>query len=85
MWFEQFLVVNDCLFQSRFLANWTFFFDIDEYMYVEPPTTLSAVLNGNPNITQITIKQVPIVTDVCVAGDSTSPHGRYRILPYLHF
>lgn len=68
---NQFLIVNDCLFRSRFMANWTFFFDVDEYMYVEPTTTLSQVLNENPNITQITIEQVPMAKDICVADNAT--------------
>ena len=64
-------MVNDCLFRSRFMANWTFFFDIDEYMYVEPTTTLDEVLNENPNITQITIEQAPMAKDMCVADNTT--------------
>ncbi|KAG0632275.1 hypothetical protein M758_1G316700 [Ceratodon purpureus] len=75
---NQFLIVNDCLFRSRFMANWTFFFDIDEYMYVEPTTTLAEVLNENPNITQITIEQVPMAKDMCVADNSTQGEHQSR-------
>lgn len=79
---NQFLVVNDCLFRSRFMANWTFFFDIDEFMYVKPSTTLTEVLNENPNITQITIEQVPISKGLCVADNTTQDeHQRYG--PFL--
>ncbi|KAG0581531.1 hypothetical protein KC19_4G259000 [Ceratodon purpureus] len=75
---NQFLVVNDCLFRSRFMANWTFFFDIDEYMYVDRSTNLSAVLNRNPNATQIIIQQVPIATGMCVAENTTLAAGHER-------
>lgn len=75
---NQFLIVNDCLFRSRFMAKWTLFFDVDEYMYVPPTTTLSEVLNDNPNITQITVEQVPIAGDICVADNTTKDgHARY--------
>uniref|UniRef100_A0A7I4DGA3 Glycosyltransferase family 92 protein n=1 Tax=Physcomitrium patens TaxID=3218 RepID=A0A7I4DGA3_PHYPA len=74
---NQFMVVNDCLFRSRFLANWTFFFDIDEYMYVDPSTTLSDVLNEKPDVSQIVIKQVPIESGLCVADNTRDQHERW--------
>jgi len=78
---NQFLVVNDCLFRSRFLAKWTFFFDVDEYVHVAPTTTLAAVLNANPNVTQITFEQVPISGELCVADNTTvGGHARYVIV-----
>lgn len=88
---NQFLVVNDCLFRSRFMANWTFFFDIDEYMYVDPSKTLSSVLNTKPaqgkqEVTQVIIDQVPVVNGMCVADNTTkAEHRRYGILPFLIF
>lgn len=75
---NQFLVVNDCLFRSRFMANWTFFFDIDEFMYVNPKFSLSEVLNENPNVTQITIEQVPISKGMCVADNATQDEHQSR-------
>lgn len=75
---NQFLVVNDCLFRSRFMANWTFFFDVDEYLYVSPTTTLQQVLNANPNVTQITFEQVLMSGELCVADNTTADgHARY--------
>ncbi|KAG0580728.1 hypothetical protein KC19_4G194600 [Ceratodon purpureus] len=74
---NQFLVVNDCLFRSRFMANWTFFFDIDEYLHVPPTTTLEEVLSEDPNVTQITFEQVPISNELCVA-DNTTADGHAR-------
>lgn len=80
----QFMVVNDCLFRSRFMANWTIFFDVDEYMYVEPTTSLGEVLNAyaKSNITQITFEQVTMAPDMCVADNATQgEHERYA--PFL--
>ncbi len=73
---NQFLVVNDCLFRSRFLANWTFFFDVDEYIYVDPSTNLSAVLEEDKNITQITFEQVPISNEICIKDKSENGYSR---------
>ncbi|CAK9883304.1 unnamed protein product [Sphagnum jensenii] len=80
---NQFLVVNDCLFRSRFLANWTFFFDVDEYMYVNPATTLSAVLAQDKNVTQITVEQVPISNEICIRDNSTNDYSRKWIFEKL--
>jgi hypothetical protein len=75
---NQFLVVNDCLFRSRFLAKWTFFFDVDEFLHVPPTTTLAEVLNEDPDVTQITFEQVPISNELCVADNTTDDgHARY--------
>lgn len=74
---NQFLVVNDCLFRSRFMANWTFFFDIDEYLHVPISTSLSKILDAGPNITQITFEQVVMSTELCVA-DNTTAHSHAR-------
>lgn len=41
---HQHTVVNDCLMKSQFLANWTFFFDMDEYLFVEPPHSITKLL-----------------------------------------
>ena len=77
---NQFLVVNDCLFRSRFLANWTFFFDIDEYLHVSPMTTLEEVFSEDPNVTQITFEQVPISNELCVVDNTTvDGHARYVV------
>lgn len=82
---NQFLVVNDCLFRSRFMANWTFFFDVDEYLHVPPTTTLDKVLNDNPNVTQITFEQVPISNNLCVADNiTTDGHARFVAGPSNH-
>lgn len=80
---NQFLVVNDCLFRSRFMAKWTFFFDVDEYLHVPPTTTLEKVLSGDPNFTQITFEQVPISNELCVGGNRTAD-GQARYVDLMH-
>jgi hypothetical protein len=42
-YYGQFLVVNDCLHRYRHAANWTFFFDVDEYLYLPVLTRCSAI------------------------------------------
>jgi hypothetical protein len=43
-YYSQFLVVNDCLFQAKSLAKWTFYFDVDEYIHVPEPFTFDQVM-----------------------------------------
>lgn len=79
---NQFLVVNDCLFQSRFMAKWTFFYDIDEFINVDSSTTLPMVLSSKNDSTQIIIEQVPVVTGMCLATPSSkADRDRYGIQP----
>ncbi|CAM6097494.1 unnamed protein product [Calypogeia fissa] len=41
---SQSVMLNDCLMQAKREAEWAFFFDIDEYLYVVPNRTLIEVL-----------------------------------------
>lgn len=43
-YYSQFLVNNDCLFKSKTMANWTFFFDVDEYVYVPEEFSFEQVM-----------------------------------------
>ncbi|CAA2964007.1 Hypothetical predicted protein [Olea europaea subsp. europaea] len=45
-YYNQFLIVNDCLHRHRFSANWTFFFNVDEYIYLPNGNTLESVLGS---------------------------------------
>lgn len=36
-YYNQYLILNDCLLRSRQLAQWVWFFDVDEYIVVKPP------------------------------------------------
>ncbi|XP_010910409.1 galactan beta-1,4-galactosyltransferase GALS1 [Elaeis guineensis] len=65
-YYNQFLVVNDCLHRYRHAANWTFFFDVDEYLYLPDGNTLETVLGRLAEYTQFTIEQNPMSSKLCV-------------------
>nr|DAD44117.1 TPA_asm: hypothetical protein HUJ06_002347 [Nelumbo nucifera] len=67
---NQFLVVNDCLHRYRFMAKWMFFFDVDEYVYVPPKSTIKSVLDSLSDYTQFTIEQMPMSNKLCLAEDA---------------
>lgn len=64
-YYNQFLIVNDCLHRTKFMANWTFFFDLDEYIYVGPSTTLRQVMNWHANNTLLSLKQLRMSDSLC--------------------
>ncbi|KAL6606044.1 hypothetical protein ACP70R_041697 [Stipagrostis hirtigluma subsp. patula] len=72
---NQFLVLNDCLHRYRHAANWTFFFDVDEYIYLADGRRLDDVLGMLSNYTQVTIKQNPMSWKLCVQDPSRN-HSR---------
>ncbi|XP_011041123.1 PREDICTED: uncharacterized protein LOC105137176 [Populus euphratica] len=74
-YYNQFLVVNDCLHRYRYSANWTFFFDVDEYIYLPEGNTLESVLKDFSNYTQFTIEQNPMSSALCF-NDSTQDYPR---------
>ncbi|KAK1554237.1 hypothetical protein Q3G72_009619 [Acer saccharum] len=74
-YYNQFLVVNDCLHRYRHAANWTFFFDVDEYIYLPPGNTLESVLHEFSDYTQFTIEQNPMSSMLCL-NDSTQNYPR---------
>ncbi|CAL5039452.1 unnamed protein product [Urochloa decumbens] len=66
-WYHnQFLVVNDCLHRYRHAARWTFFFDVDEYIFVPDGRKLEDVLAELEPYTQFTIEQNPMSSRLCV-------------------
>jgi hypothetical protein len=73
---NQFLIVNDCLHRHKFMANWTFFFDVDEYVYISPGNTLQSILNDLSSYTQFTIEQYSMSNKLCLrnnlGNDSTN-------------
>ncbi|KAG6692283.1 hypothetical protein I3843_10G103000 [Carya illinoinensis] len=72
---NQFMVVNDCLHRYKFMAKWMFFFDVDEYIYVPPKSTIKTVLDSLSNYSQFTIEQMPMSSKLCLY----EPAGRtYR-------
>ncbi|KAL6183923.1 hypothetical protein ACLB2K_045333 [Fragaria x ananassa] len=74
-YYNQFLVVNDCLHKYRYAANWTFYFDVDEYIYLPDGNTLESVLNEFLDYTQFTIEQNPMSSALCL-NDSTQDYSR---------
>ncbi|KAL6912239.1 hypothetical protein ACP4OV_001044 [Aristida adscensionis] len=74
-YYNQFLVVNDCLHRYRHAANWTFFFDVDEYLYLPDGRTLEEVLGKLSGYTQFTIEQNPMSSKLCV-NDSGRNYSR---------
>ncbi|KAL0016702.1 hypothetical protein SO802_003771 [Lithocarpus litseifolius] len=69
-YYNQFMAVNDCLHRYRHSANWTFYFDVDEYIYLPDGNTLESVLNEFSDYTQFTIEQNPMSSVLCL-NDST--------------
>ncbi|XP_042017700.1 galactan beta-1,4-galactosyltransferase GALS1-like [Salvia splendens] len=65
-YYNQFLVVNDCLHCHRYAANWTFYFDVDEYIHLPDGTTLESVLKDFSNNTQFTIEQNVMSSSLCL-------------------
>lgn len=65
-YYNQFLVVNDCLHRYRHSANWTFYFDVDEYMYLPDGRSLEVVLRELSGYTQFTIEQNPMSSKLCI-------------------
>ncbi|WCJ44788.1 hypothetical protein M5689_025440 [Euphorbia peplus] len=71
-YYNQFLVVNDCLHRYRHAANWTFYFDVDEYIYLPAGNSLESVLEEFSGYTQFTIEQNPMSSVLCLntSGDN---------------
>ncbi|KAK9135575.1 hypothetical protein Syun_014905 [Stephania yunnanensis] len=74
-YYNQFLVVNDCLHRYRHAANWTFYFDVDEYIYLPDGNTLESVLSEFSDYTQFTIEQNPMSAKLCL-NDSLQKYTR---------
>lgn len=75
-YYNQFLVVNDCLHRYRHAANWTFYFDVDEYIYLpDSNSTLESVLREFSNNTQFTIEQNAMSSMICL-NDSSQDYSR---------
>ena len=66
---NQFVVVNDCLHRYKFMAKWMFFFDVDEYIYVPPKSTIKSVLDSLSEYSQFTIEQMPMSSKLCLSAD----------------
>lgn len=69
-YYNQFLVVNDCLHRYRHAANWTFFFDVDEYLYLPNGQKLAEVIGQLSGYSQFTIEQNPMSSKLCLQDPS---------------
>ncbi|KAL9224664.1 hypothetical protein vseg_000680 [Gypsophila vaccaria] len=77
-YYNQFLVVNDCLHRYKFDAKWTFFFDVDEYVYVPQSVgSLESVMKEFESFSQFTIEQNPMSSRLCL-NHSTTPQDYSR-------
>ncbi|GLT98894.1 hypothetical protein SLE2022_163690 [Rubroshorea leprosula] len=74
---NQFMVVNDCLHRYRFMAKWMFFFDVDEYIYVPPKSTIKSVLDSLSEYSQFTIEQMPMSRTLCLTQDAAKRHRKW--------
>ncbi|GER46197.1 hypothetical protein STAS_23221 [Striga asiatica] len=74
---NQFLIVNDCLHRYRFSAKWMFFFDVDEFIYVPPKSTIKSVLDSLSDFTQFTIEQMPMSNNLCLSQDAPMPFRKW--------
>ncbi|KAL2334169.1 hypothetical protein Fmac_015382 [Flemingia macrophylla] len=74
---NQFMVVNDCLHRYKFMAKWMFFFDVDEYIYVPPKSTIKSVLHSLSEYSQFTIEQMPMSSQICLSQDYGKTHRKW--------
>ncbi|XP_028799311.1 galactan beta-1,4-galactosyltransferase GALS3 [Neltuma alba] len=66
---NQFMVVNDCLHRYKFVAKWMFFFDVDEFIYVPPKSTIKTALDSLSEYSQFTFEQMPMSSKICLSED----------------
>lgn len=81
---NQFMVVNDCLHRYKFMAKWMFFFDVDEYIYVPPKSTIKSVLDSLSEYSQFTIEQMPMSSKLCLTADYGKTY-RYIFVILVNF
>ncbi|KAL5577939.1 hypothetical protein UlMin_019640 [Ulmus minor] len=64
---NQFMLLNDCLHRYKFMGEWMFFFDVDEFVYVAPNNTIKSVLDSLSEYTQFTFRQRPMSSKLCLS------------------
>ena len=88
---HQHMIVNDCMFKSQFMANWTFFFDVDEYLVVEPIHSLTNFLaeKAAKGIVSFMFDQKRMSTSLCadmhVVHDAAREAVNSMSVPPLQF
>lgn len=78
---HQFTMLNDCMLRAQTLSNWTFFFDVDEYLYVPPGASLQQILarSESKRVTQIRMETVKMAAALCNATPSIDDTTRDAI------
>ncbi|GAV75050.1 Glyco_transf_92 domain-containing protein [Cephalotus follicularis] len=74
---NQFMVVNDCLHRYKFMAKWMFFFDVDEFIYVPPKSTIKTVIDSLADYNQFTIEQMPMSSKLCLSEDAGRTYRKW--------
>ncbi|KAL5578378.1 hypothetical protein UlMin_020077 [Ulmus minor] len=64
---NQFMLLNDCLHRYKFMGEWMFFFDVDEFVYVAPNNTIKSVLDSLSEYTQFRFRQTPMSSKLCLS------------------
>jgi hypothetical protein len=67
----QFTMLNDCMLMSQTLANWTFFFDVDEFLYIPR----SGAEKDQPTIQSILAEKARNNVTQSSSRTSKSPRG----------
>ncbi|KAJ7518516.1 hypothetical protein O6H91_21G072400 [Diphasiastrum complanatum] len=70
-WYHnQLMLANDCLHRTRFLASWTFFHDLDEFLHIPPPRSLSSLLSRYRDKPYITFGSIGVNLTICADPQS---------------
>ncbi|KAK8947339.1 hypothetical protein KSP39_PZI006914 [Platanthera zijinensis] len=59
---------------NRLSAKWIFFFDVDEFIYLQPKTNLDSFMESMAEYSQFTIEQKPMSNKLCLAADAGRTH-----------
>eukprot|EP00270_Netrium_digitus_P009784 TRINITY_DN2998_c0_g1_i3.p1 TRINITY_DN2998_c0_g1~~TRINITY_DN2998_c0_g1_i3.p1 ORF type:complete len:530 (+),score=98.74 TRINITY_DN2998_c0_g1_i3:46-1635(+) len=58
--------IVDCLYKTRFMSNFTFFFDHDEFFFIPPPASLSQVLKEYENFSGVLVATLLYSRELCL-------------------
>ncbi|XP_021300260.1 galactan beta-1,4-galactosyltransferase GALS2-like [Herrania umbratica] len=59
------------------MAKWIFFFDVDEFIYVPPKSTIRSVLDSLSEYSQFTIEQMPMSSKLCHTVDAAKRNRKW--------
>ncbi|KAJ7515365.1 hypothetical protein O6H91_22G011600 [Diphasiastrum complanatum] len=84
-WYHnQLLLANDCLHRTRFLASWTFFHDLDEFLHIPPPTNLLSLLSEHRDAPYITFGSIWADMSLCADLPVNAAHWLVQRLLWMH-